>query len=498
MPKASKVVSQKLTAVSKSSNLNTFTVDTTNIQWRILGDFNNYTFKINSASATADLENLVYYENTFNGNTGAMITRYQFNDSLNIYELIDYTSLDIDLSEILNKSRTNCEVRIYHEIPDGRVYEYNDGDTCYHPGECEVKIVLACDTYETIIPVNGLGGGGPGSGTGPGGAPGGGDSSGTSGDNDTDDCESTGGIGLSDGSCGGIYTGPNEGELEQAPQISTIFQLTTQYLSGVHSWWWDKQATPSQKSAIETFLDNSQDSQGYYSQEALAFVKEAIQIFIEFDDVTWSHIENWFLEEPTGKDYFYDSSYWEDENLTFPQQNLPSWNDFNNGYPRENDGSYMTGADNVYSFVGGDVAQARVNYPNETNNTCALKVSIALNAAGVNIPEITTLNGEPGTLQGADGNFYFLNAKALNIWMRKTFGTFPQNSNHVEYHKSEGGNNGKNFPSILNGKKGIYSMIPESPNNFGASGHADLFNGDTCAAGCYFPSVGKIDFWILN
>lgn len=83
----------------------------------------------------------------------------------------------------------------------------------------------------------------------------------------------------SSGGGGNMVTNPNV-STPNTPQISTIFQLTTQYLSGVHSWWWASQATPSQKSAMETFLDNSKDSQGYYSQEALAFVKEAIQILL--------------------------------------------------------------------------------------------------------------------------------------------------------------------------------------------------------------------------
>ncbi|PZD79018.1 T6SS effector amidase Tae4 family protein [Mesonia sp. K7] len=158
----------------------------------------------------------------------------------------------------------------------------------------------------------------------------------------------------------------------------------------------------------------------------------------------------------------------------------------------------MTGADNVYSYVGGDVAQARLDYPIETNNTCALKVSIALNESGINIPFIQSTSGNPGTIQGADGKYYFLNAKALNVWMKKTFGISPSNPQHYKYNSVDGGTDGENFPTLLNGKKGIYSMIPDPQANFGASGHADMFDGNKCAAKCYFNVAQEIDFWVLN
>ncbi|SHE63271.1 hypothetical protein SAMN05444278_103218 [Psychroflexus salarius] len=95
------------------------------------------------------------------------------------------------------------------------------------------------------------------------------------------------------------------------PQISTIFQLTTQYLSAVHSWWWASQATPSQKSAIETFLDNSQDSQGYYSQEALAFVKEAIQVLLNNPDAE----VDWDLTNYPGIDEGLPFGWWNNESF---------------------------------------------------------------------------------------------------------------------------------------------------------------------------------------
>jgi len=210
------------------------------------------------------------------------------------------------------------------------------------------------------------------------------------------------------------------------------------------------------------------------------------------------------MGESEEEDFLYDSDYWEDPNLTFPQQALPSWSDYNAAYPRNPNGTYMTGADNIFNHVGGDVLQARLTYPGGTNNPCALKQSIALNYSGVVIPQITTSNGYPGTLQGADGKYYFLNAKSMNKWMKETFGTNPAtattpfNSSHYQFTSVDGGTNGENFPTLLAGKKGIFTMLPISEGAFGASGHCDKFDGTECAAKCYFPHASEVNIWVLE
>ncbi|MGV9002663.1 T6SS effector amidase Tae4 family protein [Flavobacterium sp.] len=106
-----------------------------------------------------------------------------------------------------------------------------------------------------------------------------------------------------------------------------------------------------------------------------------------------------------------------------------------------------------------------------------------------------------------DGKYYFLNAKALNKWMRETFGTnpasngTPSNQNHHHINGTEGGLNGINFPSLVDGLKGIYSMVSTNPN--WASGHADLINNSTCLSGCHFydtppAPIDYIDIWVLE
>lgn len=227
------------------------------------------------------------------------------------------------------------------------------------------------------------------------------------------------------------------------------------------------------------------------AQEFLAFKND---YFIEHPNTTEAQFQNWFLTPREDKDGDYDSTYWDNPNLTFPEQNLPTFQAFDTAYPRI-DGSELA------QLVGGQVLQLYNQYPSTVRGFCALKVSRALNYSGINIPNIITTNGQPGTVLGSDGKYYFLNAKALNTWMRKTFGVSPQNPNHIKILGSQGGINSQNFPSLTAGIKGIYSMV--STNSQWASGHADLINNGNCIFGCHFydippAPIDYIDIWKLN
>ena len=227
------------------------------------------------------------------------------------------------------------------------------------------------------------------------------------------------------------------------------------------------------------------------------FVAFKNQFFKDHPATTEAQFENWFMGTSEGKDGDYDAAYWENPNLTFPQQNLPSFNDFYNAYPRK-DGKYMKGAD-LFPLVGGEIYQAYIN-PNYTiRGACALKVSRALNYCGILIPNV------PGTLKGADNKYYFVNAKALNAWMKESFGVndinstkYPYNSNHINYNSSNGGLNGQNYTQLLSNIKGIYTMMPVNPATFGASGHCDMIQENWCPFGCFFKDVEIMDIWQLN
>jgi hypothetical protein len=145
-------------------------------------------------------------------------------------------------------------------------------------------------------------------------------------------------------------------------------------------------------------------------------------------------------------------------------------------YPKDTDGNDMYGPD-VYKMVGGEVYD--LQQENGYANACALRVSVALNGAGAEIPDVA------GTFKGADGKNYFLSAGKLEAYMTSIYGT-------PSVYTSD-------FSNQLQGKTGIYIMRPNYPGQFGASGHATLFNGNDCVGGhCYFNATGgthKVSLW---
>ena len=253
-------------------------------------------------------------------------------------------------------------------------------------------------------------------------------------------------------------------------------------------------------SYLESQVDDSTPYSTTYPEAAIEFGKWAIDYFKYHPGTSWEQFENWFVTPRESRDPLgYDAEYWENPDLYFPQQNLPTWTDFDSAYPR------ITGSELV-PIIGGEVKAAYEKFPSLTRGSCALKLSRALNYAGVNIPKITTTAGSPGTVKGADGKYYFLNAKALNKWMRETFGTNPAttntplNANHHHFTSTQGGANGENYPTLTAGLKGIFSMV--STNSDWASGHADLIEDSECVFGCHFNDtppapIDYIDIWVL-
>jgi hypothetical protein len=215
-------------------------------------------------------------------------------------------------------------------------------------------------------------------------------------------------------------------------------------------------------------------------------------------NVAFTTFQNQFMTSPEGQDGTFDATFWDDPNLTFTHQNLPTWVNFESHFPKRSDPLYDTPA-KLYASIGGDV----LSHTNAYSNTCAARVSKALNYSGVTIPNISEK-----TYQGSDGKYYFLGAENLNRWMRKTFGCANpntaigeySNTNSLHYNANEIGTNGENLPTLLSGIKGIYSMV--SNDYTWATGHADLLNPGstpTCDGGCHFDGpVRYIDVWKLQ
>ncbi|WP_299285916.1 T6SS effector amidase Tae4 family protein [uncultured Mucilaginibacter sp.] len=255
----------------------------------------------------------------------------------------------------------------------------------------------------------------------------------------------------------------------------TLLQNFANTLSSTEFNFWND---PSNFVIVNTLTDRL--NQENYSAEVQDFVKWAIDYLIANPSVTNDVFINEFLTPSEGTDgpYGFNQSYWDDPNLVIPTQTLPSYQDFYNNFPNVD-------ADAVYNLIGGPILAHHQSDPVNYSNACALRVSRALNYAGKTIPAVN------GTEQGADGKNYFLSAKALNAYLRKAFG--PPTDHFTQ---TQGGRNGENFPNLIAGKKGIYSMIA---SGWVASGHADLFTGTICKRGCDITKfTTTIDIWELQ
>lgn len=154
----------------------------------------------------------------------------------------------------------------------------------------------------------------------------------------------------------------------------------------------------------------------------------------------------------------------------------PTFEELADAYPSDSNGNDLK-APNVYALIGGDVMAAYQSDPESYANACALRISMALNGAGADIPYI---KGQ--TLKGEDGKNYIYRSEALYNYMIKTYGT-PDIST-------------KDF-SELSGNKRVYIMRASYPGKFGAWGHASLCHGSNTYGKSYGTSslVYKLYLW---
>jgi len=246
----------------------------------------------------------------------------------------------------------------------------------------------------------------------------------------------------------------------------------------------------------------------YNTSQDDEFARWSIEFLMQHPNTTQAQFENWFMGEVEGPDLGFDEAFWNNPANNFPHQDLPSWAYFDDAYPRIN-GRDMT-RDEIVNLVGGQVKVIADQY--NIGMVCALKLSRALNYTGVvSIPNIPSTGDYPGTVQGGDGLYYFMNAEAMNRWMRKTFGCANPNTSIGEYFNPEAihwadADLDKNEKDVLNYVKsnhinGIYSAVARK-DQFNASGHCDLIKEDgTCVRSCYFQQASSfkwIDIWKLH
>ena len=192
-------------------------------------------------------------------------------------------------------------------------------------------------------------------------------------------------------------------------------------------------------------------------------------------------------------DSIYIDDNWIDNNLSYPPQSRPTWANVFNNYPKVNNVTELD-AHSVYAQIGGPLGANAAASPRQYANACAARVSLALNKAGINIPDI------PGqTQKGADGKNYFIKAKHLYSFLRKTFG--PPDA---KYEITDPNTSISKFQNDILLKKGIYIMIPvdDTPTGFNATGHASLWLGIDCMSNHNYMygkgGVKRLVFWELK
>ncbi|SHM16944.1 T6SS effector amidase Tae4 family protein [Flavobacterium xanthum] len=294
---------------------------------------------------------------------------------------------------------------------------------------------------------------------------------------------------------------------QENSQINNLFTSNAWLSNVLSSYFLQNGFTDANKTNIQnalikfvTFNDNFYSSNSTYNQQQ-EFKLWALIYFLNNPSVTLQQFNNWFSSKQVEEEGEFSEEFWNNPNLLIQQQNLPTFESFKSACPTS-----TTTAQTLCNGIGGEVLTMynAVVAQNKKLNTCALRISKALNYSGIIIPSLPdNPNGTKNTIVGADGKNYIINAKSLNKWLRKTFGT-PTGDNHIT--NSQSGVKGINFPNLILNKKGIYSMIArdEIQSTWG-TGHADLLENGTCLLNCNFYDVDNnfvpvdyIDIWILN
>lgn len=143
----------------------------------------------------------------------------------------------------------------------------------------------------------------------------------------------------------------------------------------------------------------------------------------------------------------------------------------------------------AYPNPGGTAAAAKTTIGGGADrswvrNTCVLRVSRSLNAAGYPIPG--DRNDGLATVRGGDGMHYALRVHEFRRYLERTYG----DPDHAHtYPSGEGGP----VPNAFRGARGIALFDVDIWSD--ATGHVDLWNGDRCRHAMYFDVAAKVMLW---
>lgn len=153
--------------------------------------------------------------------------------------------------------------------------------------------------------------------------------------------------------------------------------------------------------------------------------------------------------------------------------NRPSWKDMSLNYPKENISST-----NFYPMISNKYVQLVRENSEAWENTCAARMSYALNRSGIRLPQAP----KGGNLVGDDKFNYWLRVKDLKAFMQKRFKNpdiaySPKRVNNTQLAESKEriSEVKSNFLSKIKGKKGI--LVFEVTGWGNASGHFTLWDG---------------------
>ena len=111
-------------------------------------------------------------------------------------------------------------------------------------------------------------------------------------------------------------------------------------------------------------------------------------------------------------------------------------------------------------------------------NTCAIRMSYALNNSGLKIPHIPS-----HTVSGKNGNWYIYKVKSLIQYLTKVWG-----KPDITISQASAGQ--------LSSFKGVLVFDVEGWTD--ASGHATIWDGAACSDKCYFTQSKRVYGWKLE
>jgi len=155
---------------------------------------------------------------------------------------------------------------------------------------------------------------------------------------------------------------------------------------------------------------------------------------------------------------------------------LIMWNNFIYIY---GDGGVSGVGEKIGGKVGENIELGKKDPKMGFTNACAIRMSYCLNHSGVHVIGNHTWK----TVSGADSKLYIYRLRDLRDFLKHSFG---KPDKVIKNPK----------PADFAGLKGILIFNVQGWND--ASGHATLWDGNTCSDHCFFPVASEASLWQLK